>query len=100
MKAIIVTKYGAPNVMQICEVEKPSTQDNGVQIRIVATVAAPPDCAFRSGKPAIARLFSGLSRPKKIPGDVFAGVIETVGKSVTAFKPGERVYGSSGEPES
>lgn len=97
MKAIHVTKYGTPDVLQIREVEKPMPKEGAVQIRIVSTVAALPDCAFRLGQPALARLFTGLSRPKKIPGDVFSGVIEMVGKSVKAFKPGERVYGTSGD---
>ncbi len=59
----------------------------------MATVAAPPDCAFRSGKPVISRLFTGIVRPKYIPGDVLSGIIEAVGKDVKSFKAGDEVTG-------
>lgn len=96
MRAILATKYGGPDVLEIKEVEKPSPKDNEVLIRIESTVAAFSDCAFRKGKPFISRLFSGLVRPRQIPGDVFAGVVESTGKAVTQFKAGDEVYGSSG----
>ncbi len=94
MKAIVVTKYGNPDVLRIQDVKDPVPKDGDMLIRIRATVAADPDCAFRKGKPFIARFFTGLTKPKRIPGDVFAGVVEKPGSS--AFKPGDKVYGSSG----
>lgn len=96
MKAVLCKKYGGPEVLYIEETEKPEPRDNEVLIRIRATVAAPADSAFRKGDPAIARLFTGFSRPKQIPGDVISGTIETVGKDVTRFKAGDEIYGSSG----
>ncbi len=96
MRAVFATKYGDPDVLTIQEVAKPSPQDNEVLIRIHSTVAALSDCAFRKGSPFISRLFSGLIKPKLIPGDVFAGVVEATGKAVTMFKAGDEVYGSSG----
>jgi NADPH:quinone reductase-like Zn-dependent oxidoreductase len=51
---------------------------------------------MRSGKPFVGRLFTGLTRPKSVPGDVLAGEVVAVGKDVTAFRPGDRVFGSSG----
>lgn len=96
MRVILVAKYGGPDVLEIQEVETPSPKDNEVLIRIESTVAAFPDCAFREGKPFISRLFTGLIKPKQIPGDVFAGVIESTGKAVSHFKAGDEVYGSSG----
>lgn len=96
MKAIIATKYGPPEVLQLIEAEKPAVKDNEILIRIRATAAAPPDCAFRKGEPFAARLFSGLSKPKQIPGDVLSGEIEEAGPNVSLFKKGDRVYGSSG----
>lgn len=96
MKAVYCSKYGPPEVLKIVEKEKPMPAENEVLVRIRATVAAPADSAFREGKPVIARLFSGLSRPKNIPGDVFSGVIEATGKDVTLFKAGDEIYGSSG----
>ncbi|MGE5398001.1 MAG: NAD(P)-dependent alcohol dehydrogenase [Chitinophagales bacterium] len=96
MKAVICNKYGPPEVLQLVEVEKRIPGDNEVLVRIKATVAAPPDCAFRKGDPFISRLFTGLTRPGKIPGDVLSGVIEKVGNNVSIFKTGDAVYGSSG----
>lgn len=96
MKAIIVTKYGSPEVLGLKEVEKPKPKDNEVLIRIEATVAALPDCAFRKGDPFISRLFTGLTKPKHIPGDVLAGTIEAVGKDVKLLKRDDQIYGSSG----
>lgn len=96
MKAIVCTKYGPPEVLHLKEVEKPTPRDNEVLVRIEATVTAPSDCAFRKGDPFISRLFTGFAKPKKIPGDVLAGIIEAVGKDVKSFKEGDRIYGSSG----
>lgn len=96
MKAVKITKYGPPDVIQIQDVQKPCPNDNQILIRIKATAAADPDCAFRKGKPFISRFFTGLTRPQQIPGDVFAGTIEAVGKNVSLFQAGDDVYGSSG----
>jgi NADPH:quinone reductase-like Zn-dependent oxidoreductase len=93
MKAIVYTKYGSPDVIQVKEVEKPSPKDNEVLIRIYATAVVATDPQFRKGEPFIARFFSGLLKPKHpIPGDVCAGEIEAVGKDVTLFKRGDQVY--------
>lgn len=96
MKAVVCNKYGPPEVLRLVEAEKPMPGDNEVLVRIKATVAAPPDCAFRKGDPLISRFFTGLTRPGKIPGDVFSGVIEKTGNRVSLFKAGDAVYGSSG----
>ena len=96
MKAVICEKYGPPEVLKIKEVEKPEPKDNEVLIKIKATVTALPDCAFRKGSPFISRLFTGLTRPKHILGDVLSGVVEATGKDVKHFKNGDEIYGSSG----
>lgn len=96
MKAIVVTKYGPPDVLQLREVEKPTPKDNEVLIRIYATTATAADCAMRQGPPLFGRLFTGLTKPKDpIPGAEFAGEIEAVGKDVKRFKAGDQVVGSS-----
>ena len=64
MKAIVCTKYGSPDVLQLKEVEKPTPKDNEVLIRIYATTATPSDCVNRKGDPFISRFFTGLKRPK------------------------------------
>jgi NADPH:quinone reductase-like Zn-dependent oxidoreductase len=97
MKAIVYTKYGSPDVLQLKEVEKPSPKDNEVLIRIYVTVATPPDCAARKGDPFMMRFISGLIRPKNpILGALLAGEIEAVGKDVKLFKEGDQVFGSTG----
>jgi len=96
MKSIVCTKYGPPDVLQLKEIEKPTPRDNEVLIRVYAALVTPADCAFRKGEPFISRFFSGLQKPKFIPGDEIAGVIEAAGKDVTVFKKGDPVFGSSG----
>ncbi|MBI0581404.1 MAG: alcohol dehydrogenase catalytic domain-containing protein [Methanomassiliicoccales archaeon] len=78
------------------DAEKPVPKDDEVLIKNHATEISPADIAFRSGKPFIARFFTGLLRPKGIPGDVLAGEIEAVGKNVSKFRKGDRVFGSRG----
>lgn len=93
MKAIVITRYGPPEVLEFREVEKPTPKDNEVLIKIHTSAVVATDPMFRKGDPFIGRLFTGLTKPKhSIPGDVLAGEIEAVGKDVTKFKNGDRVY--------
>jgi len=94
MKAVIYTQYGPPEVAQLTEIEKPALQDNEVLIKVHATTVNRTDCGFRSAEYFIVRFFSGLFRPNnKILGNEFAGTIESVGKAVRIFKPGDKVFG-------
>ena len=89
MKAIVMDRYGGPEVLRLAEVEKPVPKDNEVLIRIHATVATPPDVAFRSARPFIVRFFTGLLRPKyRVMGTSLAGVVEATGSAVTRYQPG------------
>ena len=92
MRAIVVTKYGPPEVLELRQVEKPAPKDNEVLIRIHATAVVATDPQFRKGDPFITRFFNALTKPKhSIPGDVLAGEIEAVGKDVTSYKKGDKV---------
>ncbi|MGK6351419.1 NAD(P)-dependent alcohol dehydrogenase [Parapedobacter sp. DT-150] len=88
------TKYGPPEVVQLQDVPKPMPKAHQILVRVHATTVNRTDCGFRSANYFIVRFFSGLFRPRnKILGCEFAGQIETVGKDVTAFHPGDRVFG-------
>jgi NADPH:quinone reductase-like Zn-dependent oxidoreductase len=94
MKAIIHTKYGPPEVLQLKDIPKPTPKDNEVLIKIFATTVNRTDCGFRSAEYFISRFFSGLFKPKnQILGNEFAGIIESTGKNVTAFHSGDKVFG-------
>jgi NADPH:quinone reductase-like Zn-dependent oxidoreductase len=102
MKAVICTAYGPPEVLQIREVEKPTPKDGEVLIRIHATTVSRADCELRRFTfPAWIwlpmRLWFGVFKPRfKVLGQEFAGQVEAVGKDVTSFSPGDRVFGTAG----
>ena len=94
MRAIINTEYGPPEVVKLMEVDKPEPKDNEVLIKVYATTVNRTDCGFRSAEYFIVRFFSGLFRPKnKTLGNEFAGDIEAIGKDVTSFNIGDKVFG-------
>lgn len=97
MKAILVLKYGSPDVLQFTEVEKPTPNDNQVLVKIVAASANPLDWHGMRGEPFLARLGGGLRKPKdpRLGADI-AGRVEAVGKNVREFKPGDEVFGAIG----
>lgn len=95
MKVIRYTKYGSPDVIKVVNETTPEPKEGEYRIRIKATTVTPTDCAVRKADPAITRLFAGLLRPRDIPGDSIAGVIDAIGKGVTEFAVGDEVYGTS-----
>ncbi len=94
MGAIVSTKYGSPDVLQLREVEKPTPKEGEVLIKVHAATVTAADGMMRKGIPYYGRLFLGLTKPKNpTPGTGFAGMIESVGKEVGQFKAGDRVFG-------
>ena len=101
MKAIVCTKYGPPEVLQLKEVEKPTPKNNEVLIKIFATAVTASDCIVRCFKLPIWHpmglmmgLALGFTKPRQpILGMVLAGEVESVGKHVKSFKKGDRVFG-------
>jgi len=99
MKAIVCTKYGPPEVLQLKEVKKPVPKDNEVLARIHASTVASGDIRLRSFTWAPwfwlpGRIMYGLIKPrKKIPGNELSGEIEAVGKDITHFKKGDQIFG-------
>jgi NADPH:quinone reductase-like Zn-dependent oxidoreductase len=103
MKAVVWTRYGPPEVLQVQEVEKPQPGDGELLVRIHATTVTKGDCEMRAldfplilGLPI--RIWMGFFKPRagKIPGTEYAGVVEAVGQGVRRFKVGDEVFGSAG----
>ncbi len=89
MKAIVYTKFGPPEVLNLQELEKPTPKANEVRIRIVATAVTKEDPDMRASPG-----FNGLLKPRHpILGQELAGEIEAIGRDVTRFKPGDQVFG-------
>ena len=96
MKAIVYTKYGPPDVLQLKEVEKPTPKDNEVLIKVHAASVNAADLDLLRGTPLV-RL-GGLLKPKyKILGSDIAGRVEAVGRNVKQFQPGDEIFGDLNE---
>jgi len=94
MKAIVNTHYGSPDVLQLKEVEKPAPSDHEVLVKVLAASAAAGDWHLLRAQPFLMRFTYGLLKPKhQILGAAFAGRVETVGRNVTQFQPGDEVFG-------
>jgi len=94
MRAVVHDRYGPPEVLRLEDVEPPVPKDGEVRVRIHATTVSRTDCALREGVPFVARLTTGLRRPRqRILGSDLAGEVEAIGANVTEFEAGDRVFG-------
>lgn len=102
MKAVVYTKYGPPEVLQLKNVEKPTPKDDEILIQVYASTVHVGDTRMRSFRVPLTywlpmRLFLGIRKPKKtILGMELSGVIEELGKDVKRFKKGDEVFGLTG----
>jgi len=103
MKAIVWTKYGSPDVLQLRDVDKPQPKDNELLIKIHATTVTIGDCEMRRleypmSMGILVRMYIGFRKPTRITslGMELAGEVEAVGKDVTKFKSGDQVFAATG----
>jgi len=97
MKAIVQDNYGSPDVLELREIDKPVVQDDEVLVRVRAASVHPDVWHVMTGLPYVLRMMgAGLRRPKNpVPGTDVAGIVESVGKHVTRFRPGDEVFGET-----
>ena len=103
MKAIVWTKYGPPEGLQLREVEKPAPKESEILVKVHATTVIAGDCEMRRLELPLMlsfpmRLYAGFLQPKRIPvlGQELAGEVEEVGREVKTFKKGDPVFGTTG----
>ena len=96
MRAMTCPVYGPPDVLELRDLPTPEPRPDDVLVRVRATTVTAADCAFRSGRPFVARLYAGLVRPRfPVLGGAFAGDVTAVGANVRRFAVGARVLGDS-----
>jgi len=96
MRAVAMSRYGGPEVLRLEEVARPEPAEGEILVRVYSSAVNRSDTAYRSAHPWFARALTGLLRPRwRTAGSEFAGVVESVGASVSEFRPGDRVFGES-----
>lgn len=94
MKASVYIKYGPPEVAKLMGVPDPLPKENEILVKVYASSVNRTDSGFRSAEYFISRFWSGLLRPKcQILGCEFSGIVEQIGKAVTTFNKGDKVFG-------
>jgi len=94
MRAVVRSRYGSPDVLELQEVEVPMLADDGVLVRVHAASVNRADWYALTGTPLVGRTGIGLLRPKERGlGTDFAGTVDAVGKDVSQFRPGDEVFG-------
>lgn len=95
MRAVVQERYGPPDeVLTLREIDRPAIGDRDVLVRVRASAVAGDDWHLMRGLPYVARLATGLRRPKsRVPGREVAGEVEAVGRGVTELQPGDEVFG-------
>lgn len=95
MKAIVYEGFGSPDILRCEDIEKPTPMENEVLIKVCAASINPLDWKLMKGGPFLVRILLGLGKPKlRRPGVDVAGEVEAIGRNVTRFKPGDKVFGT------
>jgi NADPH:quinone reductase-like Zn-dependent oxidoreductase len=93
MKAIVCSKYGDPDSLELKELERPVPKDDEVLVRIFASSVNTQNLLYVTGKPSLVRLGTGIWKPKfQIPGNDVSGRVEAIGRSVNQFAPGNLIF--------
>jgi len=103
MKAVVYYKYGSPDVLQVTEIAKPHPKDSEILVKVHAAEVTKADCEMRSFKFPVKwfwlplRLVFGVTKPRRpVLGGYFAGEVAAIGKDVTKYKVGDRIFGTTG----
>ncbi len=95
MKGIVQDTYCSPDILEFREIDKPAIKDDEVLLRVRAASVNPPDWAGVTGVPYVARVATGLRKPRnRVRGSDVAGIVEAVGKNVTRLHVGDEVFGA------
>ena len=98
MKAISIERYGTQGNIKLKEVKKPALKDDEVLVNIKASSINFNTRIFTTGMPLVGRPFTGMRKPKiETPGNDIAGIVESVGKNIKRYKPGDEVFGDTAE---
>src|SRR3954451_17975898 len=97
MRAVVQTRYGSPDWLEVREIEPPTVADDEVLVRVLAASVHPGVWHVVTGQPYVLRMMgSGVRRPSsRVPGTDMAGVVERVGPGVDRFRPGDAVFGET-----
>lgn len=96
MRAVAQRSYGPPKALTLTEVEVPAMRERDVLVRVHAAAVNPGDVFSLMGRPYLVRVVTGLLRPRNpVPGIAFSGTVAGLGRRVSTFQTGDKVYGEA-----
>ncbi len=98
MRAMVRSRFGSPDVLELKDIDRPVVTDDDVLVRVRATSVNAGDWYTLTGRPFLGRMAFGLMKPKlAVLGTDFAGTVESAGRNVKQFQPGDEVFGGTSE---